>query len=158
MVRLPLPATAVNSHQHRGQEGSHAQSWQQPSQGGPAAGPGRSKQRGGKEGRGAGGMGTCWLACVHSSTTPHHPTPPHCFKSHFLCFLILQASWPHFEDKKLMAGSKGLGSVGEASTCEPTHKATSKTGIQGCSTTAKSLAQGFRVDKGNWSHILTVYP
>lgn len=39
-----------------------------------------------------------WLACVHP------PAPPHCFKSHFLCFLILQASCPHFEDKELVAG------------------------------------------------------
>lgn len=43
-----------------------------------------------------------WLACVHSPAPPH-PTPLYCFKSHFLCFLILQASWPHLEDKELVA-------------------------------------------------------
>lgn len=47
----------------------------------------------------------CRLACVH-------PPLPHCFRSYFLCFLILQASWPHFEDKELVAGSRGLGPVG----------------------------------------------
>lgn len=62
----------------------------------------------GGEGR-EGGEGLCPFPC--NPTLPH----PHRFNSHFLCFPILPASWPHFEDKELVAGSRGLDSTGETS-------------------------------------------